>query len=320
LELFKTVFGEEKSPALWRWQFLRSSDGVVNVTVAEDKNRRIVGHYGGVVTRFNYQGKTIKASQAVDVMVHPKFRSLQLFLTMTRTHFQNSASHGIEFVYGYPTLAHLKAGKRFLDYRVVENVSEWIYRIRLRDRLKCRLRGSGFSGDRYHNPIIREVQRFGAEVDSLWSEIRDHYPCTTVRDQSYLNSRYADRPGKGYSMIVAADPASGRMVGLAVLGVDPWTKRRGLLLELLALPQEGKAIASLLEFAIARFSGLHTRTLVMWLPSASKHGLEKWMLAAGFRRRLRSSRSLVVASAASSIDLDDLKEKIFFTTGNSDNY
>jgi hypothetical protein len=58
----------------------------------------------------------------------------------------------------------------------------------------------------------------------------------------------------------------------------------------------------------------------MWLPSASKHGLEKWLLAAGFRRRLRSSRSLVVASAAPSIDLDELKEKIFFTAGNSDNY
>src|SRR3954454_22474368 len=52
IRLFRIAFRKQKSLSRWKWEFLENPYEKINVSVLENDNAGIVGHYGGILVRF----------------------------------------------------------------------------------------------------------------------------------------------------------------------------------------------------------------------------------------------------------------------------
>jgi GNAT superfamily N-acetyltransferase len=254
LRLFRSTFRQRKSLSRWRWEFLENPYGKANIVLLVSDQAEIVGHYGGILVRFNCQRAVIPATQLVDVMIHPAYRGRAALERLVDAYIQKSRDDGARFIYGFNGIVTARSNRRFFGAEVAP-VSEWAYDLRP-------------SNDRWEppgdDPKVRRVARFDGQVDALWARVEDRHPCAAVRDSRYLNWRYSRRSDREYVLWQAADPRSGRVVGVAVLGATP---SDGLILELLADPDDAQSLTALLRGAIAHFSRSGRLRVRAWLPA-----------------------------------------------------
>lgn len=314
VNLFDKVFGKTKPLDLWRWEFLRNPYGTVNVTLAVNEKDQVVAHAGGVVIRFNDRGTPIRASHSVDAMIEPNSRKMGLFTRTGRAYFKNTAEDQIKFLYGFPSPLPLKLEQRLLGFEPIEPVNQWAYDMRCSDFLRSRLAFLKCLGDGREGLSIGRVGQFGTETDRFWEEIKEDYPCATVRDSQYMNWRYVDKPHGRYERILATEKYSKRTVGVMILEGD---KNNGLILDLLTSPGDRDTALSLLKFSIAFFASQKKKAVLLW--SSRKGKLEKFLKQAGFKTR-NPQLTLVLKTLDPSVDLPFLRENFYYSMGDSDLY
>jgi hypothetical protein len=108
---------------------------------------------------------------------------------------------------------------------------------------------------------IEIVSSFPREVNSFWERFRQLYPAMLVRDQDYLNWRYAQAPRRHYHICLAWSEK--KIVGIGVASIHHRredAERLGLILELAALPPH-KSLDSLLK------------SMLLWLVQNSADGV-----------------------------------------------
>jgi hypothetical protein len=214
LSLFRTVFGKERSPAYWQWQFRDNPEGR-QILLAVTEEGEIVGQCAGIPVRVAIGNNTHALSQMVDQMAHPRFRQglkrpglqLALFLGFFREFMGPGRG---DMVYGFPIPEYERLIARLAGTRVLQPVTALVGDLR-----------DGHQGvvarmlrRRYR---ISRVDRFDPLVDRLWQRCRPHLPLAIIRDSGYLNWRYADCPEKSYILLLATDRWTGTPEGLAVL-------------------------------------------------------------------------------------------------------
>ncbi len=131
----------------------------------------------------------------------------------------------------------------------------------------------------WRHRVVR-VARFGTAVDRLWARQRQELAVTTVRDASYLNWRYADRPDVAYTLLQLESRLSGRVRGIAVLRFGWFDEPIAPVLELLVPAGDRAALHLLLGSChdLAREQGLGSMRI--WMPSGT--ALHPALLAAGY--------------------------------------
>jgi GNAT acetyltransferase-like protein len=304
IRLFHVTFGKRKSLSRWRWEFLESPYGKANVVLLESDKVGIVGHYGGILNRFQCQGGIIPVAQSADVMIHPAFRGRASLERLVRAYIRNSRDDGVKLLYGFNGDVVARSNRRFFGAELVP-VSEWAREIPRSEALH-----EPADGD----PEVSPAARFDAETDALWERIKGSYPCAAVRDSHYLNWRYSHRSERDYALCQAADPSSGRMLALGVLGVS---ESDGLILELLSDPNDAEAIAAVLRASIAHLSRAGKLRVRAWLSARGK--LRACAQAAGFRP-VDSGLYLNLLSLDDSLDTATLKGDFYYTLGDYDVY
>jgi hypothetical protein len=304
IRLFQMTFRKRKSVSRWRWQFLENPYGKANIVLLETDKAGIVGHMGGILVRFNFQGDIIPASQIVDVMIHPAFRGRATFDRLGRAYIQNSRDNGIKLLYGFNEDVVARSYRRFFGAELAL-VSEWVHEIP---------RSQALCEPADNDPKVSPAARFDAQADALWGRIKGGYPCATVRDSRYLNWRYSPRSDRDYAFWQVADPSSGRIVAMVVLGAS---ESDGLILELLSDPDDAKAIAALLRASIAHFLRVGKPRVRAWLSARGK--LRECAQAAGFRA-IDSGFHLNLLRLDESLDAAALKKNFYYTLGDYDVY
>jgi hypothetical protein len=304
LRLFRSTFRQRKSLSRWRWEFLESPYGKTNITLLVSDTTGIVGHYGGIVIRFNYEGAVIPAAQIVDVMIHPACRGRAAVERLVHACAETSRNDGIKFLYGFNETVVARSNQRFFGAALVP-VSEWVHDI-ARSRAGC----EPIEDD----PVVRPVARLDDQGDALWERLRGRYPYAVVRDGRYLNWRYSRRSDRKYVLWQAANPSSGQIVGLAVLG---GTRSDGLILELLTDPHDARSIAALVRASIAHFSRERKRRVRAWFPPGGS--LPRCAQATGFRAaEVRFYLNLLPLDG--SLDVAALTTGFYYSLGDYDVY
>jgi hypothetical protein len=303
IRLFHLTFRKRKSLSRWRWEFLESPYGKANIVVLECDKAGIVGHYGGIVVRFNLRGQIIPASQIADVMIHPAFRGRATLDRLARAYVQHSRDNGIRLLYGFNEAAVARSNRRFFGAELAL-VSEWVLEIP---------RSPALCAPADDDLKVSPAARFDTQVDALWERIKGSHSCAAVRDSGYLSWRYSHRSDRDYALWQATDPSSGRMVAIAVLGAS---ETDGLLLELLSDRDDEKAIAALLRASIAHFLRAGKLRVRAWL---SQGKLRACAQAAGFRP-LDSGFHLNLLRLDDSLDVATLKGDFYYTLGDYDVY
>ena len=219
LSLFRTVFGKERSPAYWQWQF-RDNPAGQQILLAVTDGGEIVGQCAGIPVSVAIGNRTYAFSQMVDQMVHPRFRKglkrpglqLALFLDFFREFIGPGRG---DMVYGFPIPEYERLIARLARTLVLQPVTGLVR------ELSEGSEGSVAKTSHWRYRISR-VDRFDRSVDRLWERCRPNLPLAVIRDARYLNWRYADCPDGCYTLLLVTDRWTGAPEGLAVL-------RQGLL-------------------------------------------------------------------------------------------
>jgi hypothetical protein len=139
---------------------------------------------------------------------------------------------------------------------------------------------------------VREITRFGAAHDDLWTLMTRDVTCAVRRDASYLNWKYVDQPGQDFLRLELSD--GNRVRGVVVCMFrepdDAYKYRRAFIVDLVAPLSDGRVMSDLIQVAVDAASArgadallcLHVNPL---LTAALRH--------AGFRLR-QPSRFLLV--------------------------
>jgi hypothetical protein len=242
-ELFTLTFGRPMTSAEWSWKYPDNPDGWI-AFVAE-RDRRIVGHYGGWPVRTMIGGREEIVVAVGDVATDRSVRHLggrhNVFRSMADEMFAHLRREGVPFVLGFPNPRALAAGARLLGYRSEFPIREVVYGT---ERPAGR---TGASSDRVEE-----------EYDELWRRVASALETGVVRDRRRMNWRYHARPDRYYRFVTL----SSSRPGLAACGVLSVVGEEALVME--AVADSGKDALDLAEALSAQAAAMGARRLVFW--------------------------------------------------------
>jgi hypothetical protein len=211
-DLFREVFREEMSPALWRWKYDRElSKGAVVL-----KDGRIVAHYGGLGRKVLLCGDASVAVQIGDVMVAPSVRqsvrSNSPFYLAYTTFVDNYVGYGrfFPFGFGFPNDRAFRIAEKLGFYARVGSMSEVSWQARRSwQAWLCKA-----------EPVtVDSLPQQAALIDALWQRMTPEHRTHIIgiRDAAWLDYRYLQRPGKEYRVMLLKHKLSGSAMAAVVL-------------------------------------------------------------------------------------------------------
>jgi GNAT superfamily N-acetyltransferase len=351
LDLMKLT-GIERAGEQWVWEYKNNPFGHL-IAVAEHDGQ-IVGHMALIPTYMKIGNKVTMGSQAVDLVVHPKFRRQGMFLAIGKFLTKEAGKEGIELTYGFPNerahSGHLKYGwfdvckvpvlvkpinlnstVHFLDkyrtvrflyrYKIPRNVMKTILQIILTGiSFFSRLFNRIEENDALENVEISTIQSFDNRIDDFWKEVSNNFIIAVERDKKYLNWRYFEKPNVRYTVLLAEKRK--KILGFIVLlSKNEKNLRLGYIVDILALLDKKNIIQSLISRAIGHFKEEGVDLIVCWmLKKKSAHVYYRVLRYNGFMHLFGRSRPLIArvnSSQSSKTFLCD-SSKWYITMGDSD--
>jgi len=203
-----------RSLAHWQWKFRDNPTGQVHTMVADHEEHGLVGAYVTLPVHAKVEAATRIIGQCVDLWVLPEHRRHGprpgLFVNLALAHYEEWGGAGEtknSFHHGWP-IATWRIGQKYLRY---EMVRDWDFLFREMEPGGFRPRATSAELE------VVTVARFGPDVDALWAEVAQETQLAVVRDQRYLNWRYADAHDAEYELCECRERASGRLRGVAVV-------------------------------------------------------------------------------------------------------
>jgi hypothetical protein len=205
-----------RSMAHWKWKYADNPTGLWQIVVAEHEQHGIVGSYASIPLHLWVNGENRHCAQGGDLFVLPEWRRHGprpgLFVSLGNRHhemFSGREPNKYLFTYGWP-IPNWRISQKYLNY---ENIRDWDFLFRQIAPHGIAERSSPAGLE------VREVERYGADVDALWARERASITMAITRDSRYLNWRYADCPDRDYRLYECRDRTSGALRGVFVQGL-----------------------------------------------------------------------------------------------------
>jgi hypothetical protein len=163
-------------------------------------------------------------------------------------------------------------------------------------------------------PTVRRLDRFDRRFAVFVEKAASVFEVAVERTPEYLNWRYRDPRGGRWA--VDAVEEEGSIVGYAAWKVEAG---RGLLGDLLAVPDRFDVVAALVDAAVAGAEAEGAASVLCWLPA--RHPYRRVLRECGFVSRAAGVTHLVrpeCLSAEAAAILAAPSARIHFTIGDSD--
>jgi FkbH-like protein len=249
--------------ARFTWMFLASAARVgaqPSVWLVQDAGN-VVGHTGAIPVRIAVKGEVHPTAWFVDTMVSPEYRQLALGprlmmhaqddVPFALSLGQTNEMRQILFRLGWQQVAPLNTAQllirpeQVLKGKVPAPVA-WAAGLSLRASSAVRDLVAARSAVE-----TRQVVRFGQAHDALWHNTVRDLECAVVRDASYLNWKYVDRPGQSFVRVEIVE--GGDVRGVVVLMTrEPdavYRYRRAFLVDIVASPSDERLVARAIQAA-----------------------------------------------------------------------
>lgn len=346
IALMNTVFPNYKCDLIrWRWEYKENPFGFLQVFGTF--NGKTIGHMGLIGVPIMVNGTIVRGSQAVDLAVHPDFRGKGMFIGIGEKLVQQAEREGFVLSYGMPNEpayhGHLKYGwfsvseipvltritsrkafalfiaTKFHDLFSHPN-SASISRILTLVRDLIRAKNAGILGsERQESYTTHVVKSFGKQFNELWKEASIHHQLLVVRNEEYLNWRYAKRPYSNY--LILAIEKSNRVEGYVVLATEiqrfaKWKK--GYIVDIFSKSDEGTRF--LISLACNYFAKTNIDAIICWM--MKKQPYYDSLVEYGFVNDTFSSQRFICRINAKNSVFMKLRHKLggnwFLTIGDSD--
>jgi D-aminopeptidase len=219
----------------WRWKYLRNpTTRRTNITLGWMGNR-LVSHFGCRHRYYKTGDRSVLTAHPTEVAVHKDFRKMDILLESKKGTVDRAKALGCAFGLGFPTKEHFKVGTKLLQYRHVTDMPVL----------------SGPAGTAHHGGgedrwgagagpdlRVRPFQRFDARADGLWDRLSKDYPVIGDRRSRYMNWRYAEHPGRAFTMHEIT--RGGRLEGFSVIAADESAAgdQTATIMEFFTVPEE----------------------------------------------------------------------------------
>src|SRR5262249_49480202 len=100
-DLFRDVYGGERSDAAIRWRYFENPAGAPIIMVAE-ADGRVIGQRILWPTHLRLGSENVLGAQSVDAMTHPGFRRQGIHVQLAHAARQEAIRRGVEVLYGFP--------------------------------------------------------------------------------------------------------------------------------------------------------------------------------------------------------------------------
>lgn len=204
----------ERSLAHWQWKFGANPTGQVHTMVADHEEEGLVGAYVTLPVHASIEGQRRIIGQCVDLWVQPKHRRFGprpgLFVNLALAHYEEWGGKGENqnsFHHGWP-IATWRIGQKYLKYEIVR---DW-------DFLYREMTPGGFAKRSTSDELeVLKVDLFNKDVNDLWTEFSKETQLAVIRDQRYLNWRYADSVDSSYELYECREKSSNKLRGIAIV-------------------------------------------------------------------------------------------------------
>jgi GNAT superfamily N-acetyltransferase len=322
LDLWKAVYPErsyvrEEWLKWWRWMYRDNPRGM-GVVVLADAQGKIVSHAAEIPVMMKIGSEEVLTSIALDAMTHPDYQRQGALAALVKMRREESEKRGIRATYGfrnkyaypYPNLATRLV---MFDGATIEKVLlpvDWKAALRTQTGSRLVLALGPAAGRLAEAVVFRprkarcpeglsieQIERFDGRADRLWARVSQRNRVIVVRNQQYLNWRYADPPHRRYTRLVAS--RAGDITGYAVFScAEVEGTRIGCIVDVLA--ESGEVAECLVAAAAGRCR--EEKAALVW--SARIAGTP---LADAFRRQgfitAPRSKSIVVKGWTTSPEL-----------------
>lgn len=272
------------------WQYLRNPAGggiaAFSIDTAASKVGVVAAIYAVFPVRFVVNGHEVTSAQSLDTLTDAAYRGRGLFLIQAQQVYDRCRSMGMVMVYGFPNANSAPGFFRKLGWQPLGPVPFMIKPLRSRyfaarvpiigSLLKLApdvgLRNPIVVGRSPQLPVER-LHNFDESSDAIWREYVSSCDVAIVRDATYLNWRFFEKPG-GYEVYGCRDEA-GRLRAFAVLAIrEKHGGRIAYLMEVLHDDGGENAARSCLEHIIARARAERCDALLAWnLEHSRNHSL-----------------------------------------------
>lgn len=271
LKLYKLVFGIEMSLEQWHWKYTKNPAGKPFITVAEN-NRELVGCFA-LLPRWMKIGKERHlGALSVDTMVHPEYRGQGLHVSMGRHTCDLAAKAGIQVAYGFANDKSHRSATTKIGFASTykDGIPLWAKPLNFESILKKRFSGNlllsklGDNGTALiwkmlfnvkrtrRTYLVKEAFSFDTRFDAIWEAFSQSREVMVIRDRSFLNWRYLDKPGDKYSILVAEKDA--KLHGFAILKREEEAGlQMGFIMDIMTIPGEPRVAFELILAAVNYF-------------------------------------------------------------------
>jgi len=307
-DLFNRTFRKKRSLREWEWKFMRNPAGSSVCAVCEE-DEKIVGFLGGLPMKFKAGRGEVMAYLGVDLCVDEGYRNRKISHEIITEELSRIAS----VIYGFRDEENRNIYSRVSDRELfslpLPKLTLDISR-GLRDVPFMFL--SGISGSLFRERRIVEVKSFGPEYDDLWRRASADIHVAVIRDSSYLNWRFVEKPGNNY--VIFSWVGGGVVKGYIVLDS---CMGEGVILDMLTI-RDPEVVGGLIRRAVSFFK-------MRGFKKVGFSSTDKYLLDA-FRRYGFSESTfgvyLIAYTASSGGDMDWVRrlDEWFVTASDDDCY
>jgi len=284
--LFNRIFDKDMTEAEYLWKVIETPWPPETATTwIADDNGTVAGQYASTAMQFQLNNRIHTILHVCDVMTHPDYRKQGLLTTIGETANQQWAENNVSFVTGCFPLEGWGSRNAHLGWSIMYQ-SAWMWRpLDLGQMLPAPL--SPFHGittrfsnglnhlsnliakRRSRNRTAKQIHRAEDEFDNLWSDVKEQYPATVVRDAAWINYRYLDAPHKEYSLFAAYD-LNNKLCGYVACRLRRLgNKKIAYIADLFCHPQDGYTIHALLNSAIQQMHEAGAQAILSLVPMPS---------------------------------------------------
>jgi hypothetical protein len=266
--LLKSAFGVWHSLNYWRWMYKKNPAGKPIIWIAQN-GKTIIGHHAIIPVRMKVADENLTGSQGVNAATHPSYQGQGVFSSIAAGCIRDACIHNIPLTFGFSRKSIepiLKRHARRVHICFMVSMVRALNRRSLPARhvpsdiliqtanfaLRKLVRFESVCAREKKDLEIQRISRFDRRVTRFWNEISRNFQIIVIRNQEYLNWRYADNPEGNYVIFVASK--NKRILGYIVLKEDHREDRTlGLIVDILGFQNREKVVSCLIQTAVEYF-------------------------------------------------------------------
>jgi hypothetical protein len=286
----------------WFWKFTDTNPaGHAFIWVAEH-NEHIIAHFAAVPFRLKTFDEVVTASHTIGALVDKKYQNRGLLKFVGGKLMEELVDNNIPYTWGFPNQRAHKFENRALNYGDLLNFDLWKL---VKEKLETVQPHAGF----------RKVAEFDAQFDRLWDRCSPDYDVAVVRNKTFLNWRYLQRPDWEYFPFGFYD--GDELKGYVVLKLfREEDTLRGHIVDVFARKADKETLEHLVNGSLNFFAGQAVDEVTIWFWGNPQ--VEEIFTAKGFDR-LDQDRPLILRLNKEHKYRDKVKDKAhwYFTMGDS---